>query len=154
MQEHVRGPDFYAEMNRRRDFGVVRLIGNVNTESIFCLLEMMETLVGEYYNEIVLEISSPGGELAPLQRYIASVDQLRKRNIRLITQGYDQVASAAAIILSSGDVRLASGTCLLLYHSSRLPSASDVTARNAKEIAEGLGHLDKWMTQVLLKQTA
>ena len=153
MQEHVRGPDFYAEMNRRRDFGVVRLIGNVNTESIFCLLEMMETLVGEYYNEIVLEISSPGGELAPLQRYIASVDQLRKRNIRLITQGYDQVASAAAIILSSGDVRLASGTCLLLYHSSRLPSASDVTARNAKEIAEGLGHLDKWMTQVLLKQT-
>ena len=153
MSDYFKGGDFEVAMRRRREYGVVRLIGSVNSESIFHVLDMMEHLAGEHYNEIVLELTSPGGELSPLQRFISSVENFRKRNIRLITQGYDSVASAAAVMLSAGDVRLAARNCDLLYHLSRLSDARSITAKHARYIESSLVELDEWVVGVLTHHT-
>ena len=153
MSEYFKEDDYIVAMRRRKEYGVVRLVGMVDSASIFHILDMIEQLVSEHYNEVVLELTSPGGELSALQRFISSLTALRDRNIRLITQAYDHVASAAAIMLSAGDVRLASRNCSLVYHFSRITQAQSVTARNAAHIASRLNELDSWIIDRMVQYT-
>ena len=147
------GADFEVTHHGRRDSGIVRLIGSITSASIFQVVDRMDALVADHYNEIVLELTSFGGEMTPLWRFLLSIKKLREQNIRLITQAYDNVGSAAAIMLSAGDVRLASVECRLLYHSGRINNAQDVTAADAGRLAEVLRSNDTSVAKRLMTYT-
>ena len=135
----------------RRDFGVVRFLGSVNTESICGIIDGFEELIQRHYSEIVLEISSPGGDIVALQRFMEYRKRLRGANVRLITQGYDRVASAAAIMLSSGDVRYVTENCVLLYHFARYGRVDDLTSSLAGQLKGALDTIDEWQVETLLE---
>ena len=153
MPVHRVAADFEVTHHGRRDRGIVRLIGSITSTSIFEVVDRMDALVADHYNEIVLELNSPGGEVTPLSRFLWSMRNLRKQNIRLITQAYDNVGSAAAIMLSAGDVRLASNECRLLYHSGRIENAQDITAAGARHLEQVLRSNDTLVAEWLMKYT-
>ena len=153
MPVHRVGADFEVTHHGRRERGIVRLIGSITSTSIFEVVDRMDALVADHYNEIVLEINSSGGEVTPLWRFLWSMRNLRRQNIRLITQAYDNVSSAAAIMLSAGDVRLASFECRLLYHSGRIPNAQDITAADARRVEQLLRSSDTSVAKYLMKCT-
>ena len=131
-----------ATFHHRNDCGVVTLSADLTWAEARDMVCAIDTLVDLYfYLYVEVVISSLGGNVAALDYYLAAVRCLRARGVRLRTYAVDTASSAAAIMLSLADERVAEPGARLLYHAVRSPVQGLVTASQSAEIhADLIGH--------------
>ena len=118
----------------------------VSFNSIYALIENITT-IKDYYrcNHICIEINSPGGELTALQLFNTYIDQWRKEGVIIETKALSTVASAAALMLSMGDLgyRSALPNAKILYHNVRVNGSMTLTAEKAEYMLKDLKKVDE-----------
>jgi len=135
--------------------GIVRFCGPVNTDQIFCLCDEIDSFIDHYfYNHVVVEIDSNGGELQSLLYYIQKLKGWRKAGVRIETIALTQCASAAALMLSFGDIghRYAMPRTKLLYHTARVYSSDQIplTSDSLEKLRSSLSRADAEILVALL----
>ena len=101
----------------------IRLVGEVNNQTVFTLCDEIDLAIDYYQYKIVeIQIDSPGGAIASLDYYLSKLERWKKKGILISTLGLTSVASAAAMILSLGTIgyRRAYSSSQLLYHNARI----------------------------------
>ena len=124
----------------------------VTDSSIATLVERIHAVSQElYYRDVELQILSPGGAASSLRYYVAALEAF-KGNLEITTRALTAASSASAIMLSLGDHRRASIASQLLYHNARLPTAQNVTARDAQGIHADLENTDEYFIGLLVRR--
>ena len=114
------------------DHAVIRFSGELTWESATELANLIDTLTMRYfYKRIELVIHSPGGLAAALEHLARAIAGWRERGVHLRTRVVASAASAAAVLLSMGDERIAEPEARLLYHLSRVLDPGTVTAQRS-----------------------
>ena len=133
------------------DRAVVSFTGEVDWSSICTLVELVDTLVERHFHtRIELVIASPGGLVAALDHYVECAGQWRARGVRVNTRVVSEAFSAAAVMLSLGDERVAGRGARLLYHAARVRDAGPITARASTEMHDVLSRVDEAMVERLV----
>ena len=132
-----------ADFKHRRDRGIVRFSGELNLEAAVDLVETVDLLTRVYFYDLIeLQISSLGGVSTALEHYLAAHERWRAAGVRVRTRVVDRAASAAALLLSLGDERIAEPGAALVYHCFRVCSDAPVTATAAAVLFSDLADLD------------
>ena len=126
------------------DHAVVMFSGGVDWTSVCELTDTVDTLVERHFHtRIELVIASPGGVVAALDHYLDCTGRWRARGVRLRTRVVSHAFSAAAVMLSLGDERVAERGARLLYHPARVHDAGPITARESTEMHDALRRIDE-----------
>lgn len=122
-----------------RDKLHVRLHGSIDNNSIFALCDEINLAVDYYhYQNIQIEIDSHGGAVSSLEYYLGQLKRWREEyRVRIGTLVMTTAASAAAVILSMGDIghRRAYRSSRLLYHDARFISNNEMWTKYRLEEA-------------------
>ena len=125
------------------DHAVVLFSGDVDWASVCELTDLVDTLIERHFHtRIELVIASPGGVVAALDHYLECAGRWRARGVRLRTRVVSHAFSAAAVMLSLGDERVAGRGARLLYHPARVHDAGPITARESTEMHDALRRID------------
>lgn len=125
----------------------------INTESVLELNQQIDLAIDYYHSKVIqLFINSPGGEISSLQLFLQKREVLKQRGIVLKTHAISEVASAAAMILSCGDIghRTASAHAKILYHTSRAMGNFALTSALSKKYLEELSETDQQLLKMLM----
>ena len=135
------------------DRAVVSFTGGVDWPSICDLADLVDTLVDHHFHTCIeLVIASPGGLVAALDHYVERAGRWRARGVLLRTRVVSEAFSAAAVMLSLGDERVAGRGARLLYHTARFQDAGPVTARASTEMHDVLSRIDEAMVGRLVER--
>ena len=130
-------------VNYESDTAVVSLVSEITDEAVIELADVMRHLRGDcFYDQVHLEIASPGGSESALSYWLDAAEGLRRSGLRIVTRGLTGVGSAAAVILSLGDWREARRNARLHYHGVRISEQQSLTADVAAYQAGWMGRID------------
>ena len=133
-----------VKYQHRADRAVVQFSGELTHEAAVDLVDTVDMLVRVYFYPLVeLDITSPGGASSALEHYLDAQRRWAARGVRLRTRVVERAASAAALMLSLGDERIAERGASLVYHLFRIPSDIPVTASAAARMFADLTRLDE-----------
>ena len=131
----------------------VSVVGEIDEGLILELVDTIQYLCEKnFYREVELEIASPGGTIHALDYFVEALAGFRERGWSIATRALTAASSAAAVLVSLGDHRVASRSSRLLYHPGRfrLPE-TDVNASRAATMLEALDGADRrlveWLAQ-------
>ena len=136
------------------DRATVRLTGPICDESVNeCVTDVDALLADYFYEHIELHIDSPGGSIAAMIYLIEAFDRWRQ-TVRMDTRALTCAGSAAALVLSLGNVRRAAASSRLLYHNARIEpkSGSALTASLMSFEHRQLVQLDTLMLERLVER--
>ena len=132
------------EVEYRPDHAVVTLVSDIRDETVIELAATMRHLRRDcFYEWAHLEIASAGGAETALNHWLAEADGLRRDGLRIVTRGLTSVGSAAAVMLSLGDVRETRRNTRLLYHCVRIAGSGALTADEAGHQADQMNRIDR-----------
>ena len=95
--------------------------GEIDEELVVDLVDRIRHLCEKtYYREVELEVASPGGSANALDYFIDAAAGFRERGWTIATRALTAARSAAAMLVSMGDRRVASRSSLLQYHTGRV----------------------------------
>ena len=134
----------------------VNFIGALTDETAIKVVDHIRVLRDDFFfSEVQLRISSPGGQLSALKYAAKSMQEFQAGGMKISTHAITTVASAAAVVLSLGDLRTAHGKSVLLYHTGRLPGvAGGITAKGAESIATALSDADDEIVSLLVARAS
>ena len=138
---------------------VIRLTGEIDLGLSYALLDEINLLHDYYqFRDVSLHIDSLGGSADALHLLVHALEPWSRGEGRVLrTFGLNQVASAAAMLLSFGTVgyRTASRNSRLLYHSVRaIPQANSMhTVTQLRVATRSLEHWDKRFVDLLVGHT-
>ena len=122
---------------------VVQFSGDLTYPAAAELVDTVETLTSVYFYLLVeIVVASPGGAVSALEHYRDAQLRWRARGVRVRTRVVERASSAAALMLSLGDERIAEPGASLIYHLSRTPSDGLVTAADTVRMFASLSELD------------
>ena len=125
----------------------IRLTGEIEMPVSYALLDEITLLHGYYqFRDLELHIDSPGGSADALHYLVHALSPWRKGEGRVLrTFGVNEVASAAAFLLSFGTVgyRTASSRSRLLYHSVRTLQRES-SMQNVAQLRAATRRLERW----------
>ncbi|WP_158269851.1 ATP-dependent Clp protease proteolytic subunit [Desulfonatronum sp. SC1] len=128
--------------------------GQVDAYSMKSLIETINLAFGYYqYNQITIDIESPGGEIRALHYLMGQFDFWRAQGRRIATRASISASSAAAAILALGDQgeRSVERSTTVLYHFARIFQTNSVlTAEKATDMAQKMNREDERMIDQLL----
>ena len=128
----------------KSDCAVVPVNGVIEEEMMLQLVSAIQQLHNDYfYTHIELEVCSPCGQAMALDYCVEAMDSLRARGVRFTTRALMSVSSAAANLVSLGDVREASRGASFLYHQARTGRSETVTAQSARQILTAVDKIDE-----------
>jgi EAL domain-containing protein (putative c-di-GMP-specific phosphodiesterase class I) len=130
------------------------LVAKVMNPAHVTVLQLMDKVRQEAdLKEIEICLNSPGGEYSALVHYVWHLESWRRKGIVVKTTGLVNVASAAAMMLSLGDLghRRVYPHTELVYHFARLGEVHHLTASKAKYLQESLQKVDDKMLEQLVK---
>lgn len=95
---------------------VIRINGEINDE-VFDLVDTGMTIMEKQgRGNIIIRINSDGGEVYSA---LAIVGRLKKsKSVKIITEGYGRIMSAATLILACGDKRRISQYAFFMHHEA------------------------------------
>ena len=135
------------------DRAVVSFTGEVDWSSVCGLVDLVDTLVERHFHTCIeLVIASPGGLVAALDHYVECAGHWRSRGVRLRTRVVSHAFSAAAVMVSLGDERVAGRGARLLYHPARVHDAGPIAARASTEMHDALSRIDEAMVGRLVER--
>ena len=132
----------------------VSVVGEIDEGMILELVDTIQYLCeNNFYREVELEIASPGGSIHALDYFVEALAGFRERGWSIATRALTAASSAAAVLVSLGDHRVASRSSRLLYHPGRfrLPE-TDVNASRAATMLEALDGADRRLVQWLAQR--
>ena len=133
------------------DHAVVLFVGELDWEASHQLVSTIETVAEHYfYTELELLIASPGGNSGAFQYYLNAFRDWQKHGIRFRTRVISTAASAAAVMVSLGDERVAEPGARLVYHHARARNADDITATATAELHAALRAVDERMIALIV----
>ena len=140
-----------ASFNFRPHHAEVFFSGELTVESASDLIGTVDLMIDAYhYRRVVLSIDSNGGLVEALARVLMAQGRWRDGGVRLCTRVAVRAQSAAALILSFGDDRVADATAQLLYHRVVSPTPGPLNARGAGVLQEDLTFFDERAVQSLV----
>lgn len=140
-----------AVFHHEHDRAVITSSGELSLDEGRDIVAAGDTLIESYfYNEVDLVISSPGGQLAALDHCIDAMRRWRASGVLVRTIVVDCAESAAALLLSLGDERVAEPGARLLYHFVRSLVHGAVTAGRMAEIHTDLAAHDTRILEQLV----
>ena len=138
-----------TSLEHRHDCAVVVHDGPLTWSATLELIGVLETaLEVYYYSTVELVISSPGGESSALTHLLASLERWRKRGVRFRTRVVHVAASAAAVLASLGDERVAEPGARLLFHDVRALDAGPLSARDSEDLHKALRKVDEVLIRI------
>ena len=140
-----------VEYNQNRP--TVSLVGKITDELALELIDEIRRLTNEqFFTEILLDIASPGGMDSALAHCVRALGEFRGSGLRIVTRVRSHAASAAAVLLSLGDRRIAAPGAWLQYHEGRVVGIDEVTGATATRIARGLANADAGIAALLAER--
>ena len=128
----------------RRDRLVVPLDGAITPESAQAFVVAVdERLEMYFYRRLEVVVSSPGGSTAALEHMVRAMARWRADAVHVRTRVIVEAASAAAVLASLGDERIAEPGARLLYHFSRIAGADAITADASAQLHAELARTDE-----------
>ena len=125
------------------DHAVVAFTGELDWDAVRELVDAVELLVEEYfYTTVELSVTSPGGDVRAFEYYLGRQAVWRRHGVRVRTRVYSEAGSAAALLVSLGDERVADPGATLSYHCIHM-SPSGVNAETTAAISSVLRELDE-----------
>ena len=132
---------------------VISLVAPIEEATMIDLVARIRELREDYfYNDVELEIASPGGSVLALEYYLEAMGGFRASGLTLITRALTAASSAAAVLLALGDWREAARSSSLLFHSTRYPSLRDVTTQEAGRTIQTLSSADDRIAAQLVRR--
>ena len=126
------------------DHAVVRLAGELSLDAVEELVDTVDMLRRVYfYSLIEIRIGSRGGTSAALGAYCDALARWRDAGVRVRTRAVTVAESAAAIVLSLGDERIAEPRAQVLYHNFRVVEPGSLTADGSASVCARLSRLDE-----------
>lgn len=140
------------------DEGELQINTDISEASALGVERALDLFFGYYhYPSALLRINSNGGQLAALNYMIQTVERWRKEGRRIQTEATFRAASAAALLLSLGEVgsRGTQRHTALLYHHTRVGGgAGAITAGGADHLAAMLQSKDRRLVTRLADHVA
>jgi len=137
------------------DRALVRFSGDVDADRIFQLCDEIDFAVDQYfYKHVCIEIDSRGGEAKSLLYFVECLKKWRTKKVRLETKALTNCCSAAAYMLSLGDLghRSAMTESILLFHNVRISgSSAPMTDENLDSLRWNLSVADAMIITQLLR---
>lgn len=131
---------------------VINLSGEINEEMALALQIGLEKFFDYYqYERVTVSINSPGGLVNALRHIIECIQDRRTRGHKISTEGTFCTASAAALLLTFGEIgdRIVRRHTNVLFHHSRVGAASSaITAGGATHLASILKSCDQGMLKL------
>ena len=126
------------------DRAVVRVAGELSVDAVEELVDTVDMLVRQYfYTLIEIRIGSRGGTSGALGHYCDALARWRDAGVRVRTRVVTVAESAAAIVLSLGDERIAEPRAQVLYHNFRVVEPGSLTADGSASVCARLSRLDE-----------
>lgn len=117
------------------------------------LVQALDTVVGHYfYTEVEFVITSPGGKLNAFENVLDAASRLRERGVRLRTRVVSMAGSAAAVLASLGDERIADPGATLTYHGARIQSDGEISAHASAVLRSALESTDDRLIKRLVER--
>ena len=134
----------------------IHFSGPLDDDNCIELIDRIRVLRDDlFYSEVQLRLASPGGQLSALKYFADSLRGLQAGGLTIFTHAITKVGSAAAVLLSLGDVRTAHRKSLLLYHTGRVPGMGGaITAKSAESLATALTSADDEIVSLLVDRAA
>ena len=138
-----------------RDHAVVAFTGELDWDAVRELVETIDLVVDEFFYTVVeLVVSSRGGNTRAFEFYLAQQERWRGRGLRLRTRILSEAASAAAILVSLGDERVAEPGATLSLHCAHVSPESQLNAQASASIFSVLNEIDDRMIARLVERVA
>ena len=133
---------------------IISMVDDIDFKSIKLLTSLIDQAVDYYFvDQVLIEINSHGGELSALEFYLSRLKKWRDKGVVIKTHALATVASAAAVLLSMGDIgyRTSEANARILYHNSRVNGDLTLTAIKAKQLNEHLANTDEMIVDRLFE---
>ena len=147
-----------VKITLRDDHAVLEMNSEVSESLALTVESGLEKLFSYYqYERVVLRVNSPGGLLSALRHILECMQGWRDKGLKIETEVSFCAASAAAVLLSFGEVgtRKAHRHSTVLYHHSRIGgTASVITASGANCLATLLKSTDQSLITRLVSHLA
>ena len=125
------------------DHAVVAFTGDLDWDAVRELVDIVELVVQEYfYGAVEILVSSPGGNVRAFEYYLGRQAEWRRAGVRIRTNVLSEAASAAALLVSLGDERIADPGATLSYHCTHA-SPEGVNAETTAAISSVLREMDE-----------
>ena len=130
------------------------VVGEITNDLVVDLVENIADLSDTlHWPEVELKIASPGGSAHALNYFIDAMASFEALATRITTRALTHAASAAAILVSLGDRRLASRASVLQYHTGRIRlERAEVTADAAAGMKDALDGVDERLMNLLVQR--
>ena len=110
-------------------------------------------LAAYFYREVELVIvAAAGGHIGALKYLHESLARSRAGGVRIRTRVVSSAESAAALVLSLGDERIAEPGAMMLYHPVRIPEVTSLTAHDCAMFGMKLERIDELWTRQLVER--
>jgi ATP-dependent protease ClpP protease subunit len=101
-------------MQETENIAVVNFVSGINPKSIAALIEVTSESRNRGVDKIILNISSIGGDLAPI---FGAYYHLRSLGIPLVSCNMGNIESSAVLLYLAADIRLAAPHSRFLFHN-------------------------------------
>ena len=129
---------------------MVTFKGDIDWDSAREFVEIVDAHLDYYfYQRILVDVSSSGGVIDALEHIVRAFEQWRHRGVRVRTRVTSSAASAAAVMVSLGEERIAGPAAMLLFHGSRVIDKV-VTAETGARLHAELARIDERMIGYLV----
>ena len=130
------------------------IVGEITNDLVVDLVENIAELSYTFHwAEVELKVASPGGSVHALDYFIDAMANFQALCTKINTRALTHAASAAAILVSLGDRRLASRASLLQYHTGRIRvERAEVTAGGAAGMKDALDGVDGRLIRLLVQR--
>ena len=142
-----------THVRHRGDRLVVPFEGELDWPRATAFVDTVDAHLEHYhYRRVELVVACPGGLVAALEHIVRALLRWRGRGVEVRTRVVASAESAAAVLVSLGDERVAAPGARLLYHLSRVCEAGAVTARASAELHGELSRTDAHLVSRLVER--
>ena len=115
------------------------------------LVDIVDLMVhGYFYRRIEIVIASSGGLTLAFDHYLAALQRWRAAGVWITTRVVSRAQSAAALMLSISDERIAEPSARLFYHQARSFTSEPLTVSATAELHDDLRRLESQHIDLLV----
>ena len=132
---------------------MVSITGKISWKTARNFVDDVNAGLDQYrYQRIDVAVHSPGGLIEALEHMVAAFKGWRKRDVHVRTLVDASAASAAAVLFSLGDERVAEPGAMLLYHYARENNPGPITAEDSAKYFKELARIDERIVEYLVER--
>ena len=141
----------FTTFRTHTDHAVVHFHDELSWQAATDLVDVVDLMIdGYFYRRIEIVVASPGGLTAVLDHYLTALQRWRAAGVWITTRVVSRAQSAAALLLSISDERIAEPSARLLYHHARSYTSEPLTASGTAELHDDLSRLEALHIDLLI----